>query len=306
VWDALDAYCASGAATGCHANSLGLSSTALAFGSLQRYRQLVMQLGAAISSPLLSDATTGGALGWSLALEGSTSSVRHTDAPGNNPFGGPQLLTWPVRGDDPTSLRTYALHLQKALPFSVQLGLRGMYLDQSQMAAAQVEVRWAINENYGAYLPDVAVRAAYTRLLGQRDLTLDVLDADLTVGKRFGVGGMLRLTPYGAIRLTAIGAKTGAIDFGPTANGTCGTSNCYPDARTPAQIQATTVPFPDAKFLDHLLYRWTLGGRMAYGSFLLGLELTYQPGKTLKKTEGLPEMPLPESWNGALRLGLEL
>jgi hypothetical protein len=307
VWSALSAFCAANP-TLCSANTSGLSSEALAFGSMQRYRQLVMQLGLGLSSPLLSDATTGGQLGLGVTLEAAGATIRHSDAARNNPLGGPDLLTWPVRGDDPKMLRSYALHVQKALPFSIDLGGRIIYLDQSQMAAAQAEIRWAINENYGSYLPDVAVRAAYTRLFGQRDLELNVIEGDLTVGKRFGVGGVVRLTPYGAVRLAAVGAKTGPIDFGPTAV-SCSTNpvrTCFPDVRTPAQVLATTVPFPDMKFWDNWIYRLTMGGRMTAGAFSLGLELTYQPGKLLKKTEGLPPVSLPESWSGALRLGLEI
>lgn len=304
VWDRLSAYCST-PGNGCTPIA-GVSSTALAFGSMQRYRQLVMQLGTAISSPLLADATTGGQLGLGVALEAGVASIRHADAAGNNPLGGPDLATWPVRGDDPQSLRTFALHVHKALPFSIDLGGRLIYVDQSQMGAAQGEIRWAVNENYGRWTPDVAVRLAYTRLFGQRDLELNVLDADLTVGKRFGAGGVVQLTPYGALRFTSIGAKTDAIDFGPTAVGPCTPTSCYPDRRTPAQVLATTVPFPDMKFFDNWLYRWTLGGRLTSGSLSLALELTYQPGKTMKQTQGLPATLLPDSWNGAVRLGLEL
>ncbi len=304
VWDHLSAYCAANPSV-CHASTD--SSTALAFGSMQRYRQLVMQLGMGLAAPLLSDATTGGQLGWRLGMEASTSAIRHGDAAGNNPLGGPDLLTWPVRGDDPKSLRTFALHVQKALPFSVDLGGRLIYVDQSTMAAGQVELRWAINENYGGpWMPDVAVRLSYTRLFGQRDLELNVLDGDLVVGKRFGVAGAMRLTPYGALRITAIGAKTGAIDFGPTAVA-CSSSapTCYPDQRTPAEVLADTVPFPDMKFWDNWLYRLTVGGKLDVRALSVGLELTYQPGKLMKQTEGLPAFSMPDSWTGSLHFGLE-
>ncbi len=277
----------------------------LARESQQRFRTLAMQLGLGLTAFLLDDPTTGGAVGFEVGLEAGQTAIRHPQAGAVAAPFGPPLSAWPVRGDDPSTLRTFALHVQKGLPYSFELGGRLIYVDQSQMAAAQAEVRWALNENYfKSYIPDIALRGAYTRLLGQRDLTLGVIDVDAVVGKRFGVGGSVRLTPYGAVRFTMVSAQTTPIDFGPTA-GTC-TGSCFPDTRPPADALGTTAPFADVKFADHRIFRYALGGKLNAGRFTMALELSYYPGKKLAGSDQLAEVLLPDSLGGAVRLGLDL
>lgn len=304
VWTAIQAQCL---AAGTCAAALGAGqAAALARESQQRYRTLVMQLGLGLSAFLLDDPTTGGQVGFEVGLEAGQTAIRHPQAGALAAPFGPALNTWPVRGEDPSALRTFALHVQKGLPHSFELGGRLIYVDQSQMAAAQAEVRWALNENYWKhYLPDVALRGAYTRLIGQRDLTLGVIDVDAVVGKRFGVAGSVRLTPYGAVRFTMVSAQTTPIDFGPTAG--CPTGNsCFPDARTPQDVLATTVPFADVKYADHRIFRYAVGSKLNAGRFTMALELSYSPGKKLAGKDQLAEVLLPDSLGGALRLGLDL
>jgi hypothetical protein len=290
----------------------GLTLTAgqaatLARESQQRYRTLAMQLGLGLTAFLLDDPTTGGALGFEVGLEAGQTAIRHPQAGASAAPFGPALGAWPVRGDDPSALRTFALHVQKGLPWSFDLGGRIIYLDQSQTAAAQAELRWALNENYWKnYLPDIALRGAYTRLLGQRDLTLGVIDVDAVVGKRFGVGGSVRLTPYGAVRFTMVSAQTTPIDFAPNAGCPAGPgSSCFPDGRTPAQVLATTAPFADVKYSDHRIFRYAVGGKLNAGRFTMALELSYYPGKKLAAKDQLAEVLLPDSLGGAVRLGLD-
>lgn len=303
IWQEINRQClASGRCTGVTVTA-GQAAT-LARESQQRYRTLVMQLGLGLSAFLLDDPTTGGPLGFEVGLEAGQTAIRHPQAGATAAPFGPALDAWPVRGPDPSALRTFALHVQKGLPYSFEIGGRFIYLDQSQMAAAQAELRWAVNENYGRYAPDAALRLAYTRLLGQRDLTVGVIDVDAVVGKRFGVGGSVRITPYGAVRFTMVSAQTTPIDFGPTA-GTCSTSTCFPDERTPAQALGTTAPFADVKYSDHRVFRYALGSKLTAGRFAMALELSYYPGKKLPGKAQLAEVLLPDSLGGALRLGLD-
>lgn len=277
----------------------------LARESIQRYRLLVLQLGLGLSSFVLDDATTRGLAGFDMSLEGSAAPIRHPldKTAGAAPFG-PRLSVWPVRGEDPSRLWTGALHVQKSLPYSFLVGARLISLNQSQMAAVQAELKWAVHESYTPlWLPDMALRVAYTRLFGQRDLELNVIDVDAMVSKRFAVAGTMRLTPYGVVRMSSVGAKTSPIDFGPTA--TCPSGPCFPDSRPPATALATTAPFPDMKFGDNRIFRYAIGGKMAYGALVATIEVDYQPGKLFPRKDQLAAVPLPDSLGFALRAGFD-
>ena len=108
--------------------------------------------------------------------------------------------------------------MRKALPFSLELGGRMIYLSQSSYFGAQIEGKWALNEGFHV-LPDLAVRVAHTQLFGQRDWNLGATDLDLMISKRFGVNGVTSFTPYLAARFTYVGASSETMDFGPARAG---------------------------------------------------------------------------------------
>jgi hypothetical protein len=284
----------------------GVTSVAagqLSFESQQRYRALVMQLALGLTAPVLEDATTGGLAGWDASAEMGGAEIRHSDARATAAPFGPALRAWPVRGDNPNSLRTFGLHVQKGGPASTVIGARLLYVDQSMMFAGQIEGRWAINENdFSSYVPDVAVRGAYTRLFGARNLDLHVVDVDLIVSKRFGLWGLLRTAPYAVVRYSMVKAHTALIDFGPT-SGTCATTTCYPDTRTPAQVLATSAAFPDMNFGDNATVRYALGAKVNSGKLALAAEMTYYPGKKLPDTGQIAAVLLPDAIGYSLRLG---
>jgi len=254
-------------------------------GAVARYRSTALQLGLGLDSFLLAAPTTGGASSFDVALEGAVTPVQ----------GG----VLPARSLDPTQLRLLGVHVRKPLPHSLELGARAIYVDQSEMVALQAEARWVVNESWWL-LPDLALRAAYTRLLGQRDLDLHLVDVDATVGKRFGFSG-IALTPYAVGRVTALAARTGLIDFDPAA---CGAAGCFPDTRSPAQLLGTTAAFPAMKFKDHRVVRWALGLQLDAASFSAAAEGTFQDIKTFDTRPGLELVKIPRAITAALRLAL--
>jgi len=281
----------------------GATAGALASQSIQRYRTLMLQLGLGITSFALEPPTTGGRLGLEVALEGAWAQVKHDDSGTLAPPVGPPVATWPVRGPDPSALRLAAFHVRKPLPWSFEVGARVIYPDQTELAAAQGELRWAVNESWGP-LPDFAFRVAYTRLFGQRDLELQVLDVDATVGKKLAVGGSMRITPWASARVSALAARTSPIDFGPAS--ACGAAGCFPDTRPPDLALATVAPFPDLKFRDHRVLRWALGAQLEAAAFSAAAEGSWSDVKSFGPREGLAPTKLPRSLGLALRAGLRL
>jgi hypothetical protein len=181
--------------------------------------------------------------------------------------------------------------VRKALPYSFEVGGRAIYLNQSTQFATQIEVKWAVNEGID-YAPDVAVRVSATRLFGVRDFDLGVYSLDGMLGKRFGVGGVMSLTPYGAVRLSWLWAKSGAIQYG--------------DPADPVAALGTAASFPELSASAHRFMRLALGLRMIASAVTLSLEGTYTLGKTFEGSApdqlgatGYPTFEVPSAFSAA-------
>jgi len=290
VWAALDARDAS-------VTLAAGEAEALAAEAKQRFAILSIETALALSAPVLQPASTTGVAGWDVSFEGAYVAV-HPDRVGQTSFGtsfGPRG-PWQTRGAAPTGLLATGLHVRKALPWSVELGGRLTYLAESNYGAAQVEGKWALVEGFSAW-PDVALRGAYTTVVGHRHWDLSTLEADLLVSKRFGLDAVTSLTPYVAARWNQVRASTEVLDFGPT-----------PAADpTPAQLAESQAAFPS---LRAALWRVTLGARFAASTFSAGVEGTWLPGTTVAGESApdageYPDVPVAGSFGAALRLGWE-
>ena len=270
--------------------SSGASAT-LALESRQRFAILSSEMALALSSAILHPASTTGHSGFDVGLEVATVSVHGSDTVGEAAAGFSNQV-WPSGKSAPTQLYLPSVHFRKALPFSFEFGGRMIYLNQSSLYAAQGEAKWALNEGF-TYAPDVAVRAAYTRLFGEKDWNLGTTDLDLMISKRWGLSGVISLTPYFAGRLTFVSASSDRMDFAP------GLATDPP--RAPADLVATQASFPhfSARF-----YRSTLGLRFIAYAISLGLEGTYFGGGSPKKS-GYEGVKIASSLGAAAKLGWE-
>ena len=164
--------------------------------------------------------------------------------------------------------------------------------------AAQGEALWALNEGF-EYVPDLAVRAAYTRMLGVKDWNLSSTDLDFLVSMRFALKGVTSFTPYVAARFTYVSASTEQMDFAPCRGGPAATPCAVgPD---PANRASTQAAFP---LFRTGLYRTTLGVRFTAYTVSLALEGTYFGGAspTVSEYDGVI---IPSSFSGAAKLGWE-
>jgi hypothetical protein len=250
-----------------------------------RFGILSSEMALALSSALLQPASTTGHSGFDFELEGAYVAVHPTDVGGADPA----LSNWPTHSMTPHELFLPSFHVRKALPFSLELGGRMIYLSQSSYFAAQVEGKWALNEGFDV-LPDVAVRLAWTELFGQRDWNLGVGDVDLMVSKRWGVNAVTSFTPYAAARFSFVRASTDAIAFVPPAAGA---------PATDAVLGAAAFPTLRSGF-----YRTTLGLRMTAYAVSMAAETTYFGGSKVD-TSQYPTFRLKSSWGGAFKFGFE-
>ncbi len=254
----------------------------------QRFALLATQLGLALDSFILAPANTVGHSGFEIAFEAAYAPVTFDKAlfTGSSPFKTSAL---------PGSFLLPAFHVRKALPFSFEVGGRAIYLNQSSDFATQFELKWALNEGLD-YLPDLAVRAAVTRFFGVQDLDLGVYGVDAILSKRFGVGGVLSLTPYGAARLSWLWARSGPIQFG--------------NVTDPTTAASTAASFPELSAAAHRFTRFALGVRMIAATATVSIEGTYTLGRTFQGPDpaslgdtGYPTFKVPASLSLAATLG---
>lgn len=268
----------------------------LAAEAKQRFAVFSNELALAMSSAMLQPGSTTGHSGFDVAFEGTYSQL-HASAIGQAPPLGFTNRPWATTSTAPSSLIGSGLHVRKAFPFSFEMGGRLTYLSQTSYVVAQGEAKWALNEGFD-YIPDIAVRAAYTRLFGQHELDLDATDLDLLVSKRWGVSSVTSFTPYIAARFTFVTASSERLDFGPFRSG---------GATGPDDQYGTFAAFPRLRMN---LYRTTLGVRMTANLVSLALEGTYfagakHAGSAAPAAADYPDFELASSFSAAFRLGWE-
>ncbi len=253
----------------------------------QRFALFAAQLGLALDSFILAPANTIGHSGFEFAFEGAYAPATFDSAlfAGHSPF----------KATPPSSFLLPAFHVRKALPYSFEVGGRAIYLNQSTEFATQVELKWAVNEGID-YAPDVAIRAVATRLFGVRDLDLGVYGLDAMVGKRFGIGGVMSLTPYGAARFSWVWARSGWIQYGDPSN--------------PTAALGTAALYPELTASAHRFTRFALGLRMIAAAVTISLEGTYTLGRSFEGSapaalgpNEYPTFEVPAAFSAAANLG---
>jgi hypothetical protein len=269
--------------------------------SLQRFATLSTQLALALSSPVLQTAATTGYSGFALDLEVGYADVK-ADPVGTSTTVKALGFTnnvWPTSSTQPSSLLIPAIHVRKALPYSFEVGGRLLWVNGSSYYAAQGEAKWALNEGF-EYIPDIAVRAAFTRLLGVKDWNLSSTDLDFIISMRLAAAGVVSFTPYFAARYTLVNASSGAMDFAPCRPGPATATTCTV-ATTPADLASTTSSFP---LFTAGFYRSTLGLRFTTYALSLAVEGTFFGGATASSGD-YKDVKIPSSVSGAAKLGWE-
>jgi hypothetical protein len=265
-----------------------------------RFGRLVTDLAMAFTSNLGQLAGTTGYNGFQLDLELSYTQVSAETIGGTTTsfdpaiYGGPRPY-WTTRSEQPSGLLVPSVHVRKGLPYGFELGGRFSYLAQSSYFAAQIEGKWAFVEGYKDY-PDVALRVAWTKVLGPPELNLSTTELGLLASKRFGVGGVASLTPYLGLRLTRLDASTRPLAYRPDYLPT--------DPTPPGEADLWYAAFPS---VTSTLYRTTAGVRLTSFTVSMALELTYfgggAQGEEAPAVGQYPRYSVPASLSGAFKFG---
>jgi len=118
-------------------------------------------------------------------------------------------------GDAPPALVTTRLGVRKGLPYSLELGMNATYLLESELWGLGGMLKWAVNESVDDFPIDIAVRGTINRVVGSTQLDLTVAGVDVIVGRDFGLGGILNLSPYFAYSPVWVISRSAVIDATP-------------------------------------------------------------------------------------------
>jgi len=169
------------------------------------YERFLAEYAFGIAPKLMSPASTLGYSGFYLGVEASLMTLPKS---GRDEFrsaaGNYQAARWRLGTGEynalPPAMLFPTVHVRKGLPWSMEVGSSISYLAQSELVALGGEVKWSPFEGYrtgfrGA-LPDVAVKGAVNRVIGQTDLDMTIIGVDGSISYPFGIGGMISLEPY--------------------------------------------------------------------------------------------------------------
>lgn len=150
-------------------------------GAQQDFRDLSKEIGFGLSYFPMAPAEPLGITGFDIGVEVTAVDIRE-----DKPY-------WKKMGDFPGMLPVPRLHVQKGIPFGIDLGAIYSAIPNSNISLWGGEVKWAFLKG-GITMPAMAVRGTYTKLDGVNNLNLNTLGYDVSISKGFAM-----LTPYAGI-----------------------------------------------------------------------------------------------------------
>ncbi|MAA80172.1 MAG: hypothetical protein CL916_13040 [Deltaproteobacteria bacterium] len=167
------------------------------------YEQVVKQLGAAITTPII-PANTLGVWGFEFGIHQSFSFIDTQKSLDNRPS------AWALLTPD-EDLFPILVHpkviARKGLPLSAELEISMGYIFLSRQGTFGGALRVAPIEGYHI-APDVAFQIGYQTYISNPELSLGTFDTSMVVSKRFGLSYLTRLTTAHAVPFFSIGTAT--------------------------------------------------------------------------------------------------
>jgi hypothetical protein len=148
------------------------------------FDDLSLQLGMVISYAPMAPAEPLGVIGLDVGIEMQSVNIDENES----------FWSKAVSDQDAPSLLLFPkLHVQKGLPFGLDIGAVYSQVPSSNISMAGGEIKWALLKGT-IVTPALAIRGSYTTLLGVDDLDLSTYGLDLSVSKGFGF-----ITPYAGV-----------------------------------------------------------------------------------------------------------
>ena len=167
------------------------------------YRQVVRQLGAAITTPIV-PANTLGVWGFEFGIHQSFSFIDTQKNLDNRPS------SWALLTPD-EDLFPILVHpkviARKGLPLSAELEISMGYILLSRQGTFGGALRVAPVEGYHL-APDIAFQVGYNAYISNPELSLSTFDTSMIISKRFGLSYLTRLTTAHFVPFFSVGTAT--------------------------------------------------------------------------------------------------
>lgn len=172
----------------------------------QSFRSLAKEYGVALGPQLSSPAKTLGINGFQFDLQFAVTSINKNE------------YYWQQGIDDRTpesQLVVSRVGLKKGLSASLELGTDVAYLIGSEMWTLGGYAKWGIHEMMDDFPINFSVKGSVSKTVGSAQLQLSMYGADVIVGKTFGLGGVVTVSPYLAYSPLWVVARSGILDSAP-------------------------------------------------------------------------------------------
>lgn len=186
-------------------------------GAPTRFRSLMSELGVVVAPRLQTPADTLGFAGFQLSAELGFTEISSGQSFWNGIEG--VQPTNPKIARPPAALTTVGAFVRKGMFWpvpSIELGAGAVNVVQSGMWALQAYAKVAVHEGFHrSAVPSLALRFAFSDLVGTDQVDLKVYGLDILASKAFSIAGTWRLEPYVGWNLLLIDAQSGVIDATP-------------------------------------------------------------------------------------------
>ncbi|MDB4991545.1 MAG: hypothetical protein JWN04_6723 [Myxococcaceae bacterium] len=247
----------------------------------QAFRELVSQFGSAIAPTVLTPVITSGPTGMDLSVE---TTVTKIDASadywqrGTRGRGHAVVDTCDGRnGRVRSHLVTNRAHFEKGLPFGLTLGAQVGVVHETSTYLVGADLKFALLEEvWHSRVPDLALRASLTKLVGERDMSLFVTTADLLVSDNYVIRETVQVSPFAGAGVLWTRADTRMVDLTPNIDAQSCRAGADPVCNAGGLKASNDDLAEDVKFprVSQLRYRAFVGLWLRYQQVALSSSVT--------------------------------
>lgn len=163
----------------------------------QAFKDMSKEIGFGLSYFPMAPAEPLGTLGFDIGVEVTALDINEDE------------IYWKLMGDFPDMLPIPRVHVQKGLPFGIDVGAIYSSIPNTNISLWGGELKWAFLKGDIA-TPAVAIRGTYTQLNGVKYLDLNTMGYDISISKGFAI-----FTPYAGVGQVKIESDPKNIPFNP-------------------------------------------------------------------------------------------
>jgi hypothetical protein len=184
------------------------------------FRSLASELGVVLAPRLMTPSDTLGFGGFQFTADVGYTQITRAASWWRALEGSPDPTGAGGMNHGPSFLPTVGFFARKGiwLPLpSFEIGAGAVHVLDSHLWTGQLYAKFGLHEGFHDLpIPSVAVRGSVSRLLGEADIDLTVIGVDISVSKRFGIGGTWHASPYLGWNFLIIIPRSEVLDPTPT------------------------------------------------------------------------------------------